>query len=145
MRYVLIISTLFLLTYMPAWAQKDMKATVLAANQAFMDAYAKGAVGMGSFYTTDALLMNANGEAIQGNVAIGKFYKDAFDSGMKRLKLEVIEAEQQGNVLIERGRFTAYGANDTQLDTGKYIVIWKQENGSWKLHRDIGNTSMPAH
>ncbi|WP_020599166.1 YybH family protein [Spirosoma panaciterrae] len=145
MRYVLIISTLFLLTSLPAWAQKDMKATVIAANQAFMDAYAKGAVGMDSFYTTDALLMSPNSEAIQGNVAIGKFYKYVFDSGIKRMKLEAIEAEQQGNVLIERGRYTAYGANDTQLDTGKYIAIWKQENGSWKLYRDINNTSLPPH
>jgi len=30
------------------------------------------------------------------------------------------------------------------LDKGKYIVIWKQEEGQWKLHRDIFNSSMPA-
>jgi ketosteroid isomerase-like protein len=29
------------------------------------------------------------------------------------------------------------------LDKGKYIVIWKQEDGQWKLHRDIFNSSMP--
>jgi hypothetical protein len=30
------------------------------------------------------------------------------------------------------------------LDTGKYIVIWKRENGAWKWHRDIWNSSRPA-
>ena len=29
-------------------------------------------------------------------------------------------------------------------DRGKYIVIWKNEGGSWKLHKDIFNTSQPA-
>jgi ketosteroid isomerase-like protein len=29
------------------------------------------------------------------------------------------------------------------VDRGKYIVIWKREQGQWKLHRDIWNTSMP--
>jgi ketosteroid isomerase-like protein len=30
------------------------------------------------------------------------------------------------------------------LDEGKYIVIWKHEDGQWKLHRDILNSSRPA-
>jgi hypothetical protein len=29
------------------------------------------------------------------------------------------------------------------LDKGKYIVIWKKEDGTWKLHRDIWTTSVP--
>ena len=29
------------------------------------------------------------------------------------------------------------------MDSGKFIVIWKQEGGQWKLHRDIWNSSMP--
>ncbi len=32
----------------------------------------------------------------------------------------------------------------TALDAGKFIVVWKQEAGQWKLHRDIFNSSMPA-
>jgi ketosteroid isomerase-like protein len=30
------------------------------------------------------------------------------------------------------------------VDQGKYIVIWKQDGGQWKLHRDIFNSSLPA-
>lgn len=29
-------------------------------------------------------------------------------------------------------------------DRGKFIVIWKNDGGSWKLHKDIFNTSQPA-
>jgi ketosteroid isomerase-like protein len=27
------------------------------------------------------------------------------------------------------------------MDSGKYVVIWKREDGAWKLHRDIWTTS----
>ena len=29
-------------------------------------------------------------------------------------------------------------------DKGKYIVIWKKEDGKWKIHRDLSNTDLPA-
>ena len=29
-------------------------------------------------------------------------------------------------------------------DSGKYLVVWKNDGGSWKLHRDIWTTSQPA-
>lgn len=133
-----------LLASLSAFAQKDMKADIMAANQKFMDAFQKGATTMNNYYTTAATLMPPASEPIQGNDAIGKFWKGAYDSGVKRAKLETTEAGQEGNEVVEVGRYTLYGANDAQLDTGKYIVVWKQENGAWKLHRDIWNTSMPA-
>lgn len=141
----MLITALFLLTNLPVLAQKDPKAIVMAGNQAFMDAFSKGATTLGNLYTTDALLMNANSDAVRGNTAIGEFWKKAYESGTKRVKLETVEVEPEGNVIIEVGRYTVYGANDAQQDMGKYIVIWKKENGKWKLHRDIGNTNLPAN
>jgi ketosteroid isomerase-like protein len=35
-------------------------------------------------------------------------------------------------------------ANGSVADAGKYIVIWKKDGGTWKLHRDIWTTSPPA-
>jgi hypothetical protein len=28
-------------------------------------------------------------------------------------------------------------------DTGKYIVVWKRQDGVWKLHADIWNSDAP--
>ena len=30
------------------------------------------------------------------------------------------------------------------VSRGKYMIIWRREEGQWKLHRDIFNSSMPA-
>ncbi len=144
MRKVFISSALILLTSLSVFAQKDMKADIMAANQKFMDAFQKGATAMGSLYTSDATLLPPGSEVVQGNAAISTFWKGGYDAGIKRVKLETVEAEQGGNQLVETGRYTLYGANDAQIDMGKYIVVWKKENGDWKLHRDIWNTSTPA-
>ena len=143
MRNALFLSALLLLTSLSVFAQKDMKADIMAANQKFMDAFQKGATTMSSYYTTNATLMPPSSEPIQGNTAIGEYWEGGYESGVKRAKLETIDAEMAGTQVIETGRYTLYGANDAQLDAGKYIVIWKQEGGQWKLHRDIWNTSTP--
>ena len=144
MRKVFISSTLVLLTSLSVFAQKDMKADIMAANQKFMDAFQKGATSMGSFYTSSASLLPPGSDAVQGSAAITTFWKGGYDAGIKRAKLETLEADQSGNQVVEVGKYTLFGTNDAQIDAGKYMVIWKKENGDWKLHRDIWNTSTPA-
>ena len=57
--------------------------------------------------------------------------------GIKEAVLETIEAEDLGDTAIEGGRYRLLVANGSVADAGKYIVIWKREGGTWKLHRDI--------
>lgn len=121
-----------------------MNDVVTAANKKFMETFAGGAATMGNHYTTDAKIYPPGGETVSGNSAIGSFWKGAYEAGVKRAKLETVEAEPAGDKIVEVGTYTLYGEGDAQIDTGKYVVVWKQEAGSWKLHRDIWNTSMAA-
>ena len=122
-----------------------MNDVIVAANQRFMEIFANGATTMGDLYTSDAQIYPPGGDAVSGSSAIGAFWKGAYDSGVKRAKLETIEAEPAGDQIIEVGKFTLYGDGDAQLDAGKYVVVWKQDGGSWKLHRDIWNSSGAAN
>jgi ketosteroid isomerase-like protein len=65
------------------------------------------------------------------------------DSGIKAMTLESVEVEGHGDTAIEVGKYTLHDEGGQPLDEGKYIVIYKQEDGEWKLHRDIFNSSMP--
>lgn len=121
-----------------------IKASIVAANQQFMDAFSKGTTGIGDLYATDAELYPPNGDVVKGNMAIGPVWKGAFDAGVKNVKLETVTAELAGNQVIETGRYVLSGADGSQLDAGKYLVIWKKEKGAWKLYRDIWNTSLAA-
>ena len=64
--------------------------------------------------------------------------------GVKAVKLATVEVVGDGHTAYEVGQFTLQGAEGQVLDAGKYVVIWRQEAGQWKLHRDIWNSSRPA-
>jgi ketosteroid isomerase-like protein len=61
--------------------------------------------------------------------------------GIKNVVSETIEVEDLGDTAIEGGRYRLLVANGSVADGGKYIVVWKNEGGTWKLHRDIWTTS----
>ena len=121
-----------------------MNDAIIAANQKFMEIFASGAETMGDLYTADAEIYPPGGDTISGNTTIGEFWKGAYGAGVKKAKLDTVKTEPVGDQIVEIGKFTLYGDNDAQLDTGKYVVVWKQDGGSWKLHRDIWNTSVAS-
>ncbi len=125
-------------------ASKSIDKNILAANQAFMQAFAAGATAMGDLYASDAQLFPPNGGVVNGSAAITPIWKGAFEAGVKKVTLETTETEQAGDRIIETGNYTLAGADGKPMDNGKYIVVWKKENGNWKLYRDIWNTNMAA-
>jgi uncharacterized protein (TIGR02246 family) len=113
-----------------------------AANERFMQAFERAdAAGLASLYTEDGQLLAPGAEAARGWEAIRAFWQAAMDSGISAAQLEIAEIENHGDTAIEVSRYTLLGAGKEVLDQGKYIVIWKQERGQWKLHRDIFNTN----
>lgn len=57
-----------------------------------------------------------------------------------------IEIAQAGDMATEEGRAvvgmtTPAGA---AVDTAKYLIVWKKENGAWKVAYDVYNMSKPA-
>ena len=58
--------------------------------------------------------------------------------------MDILETTGCGETAYEVGKYTLLGRGGQTLDSGKYVVIWRQEDGQWKLHRDIFNTSLPA-
>jgi len=128
-----------------AIANEELKNAISAANQNFMESFGRAdAEGMGRLYTSDGQLLPTNSDFLTGTVPIQEFWQAVMNMGIKTAKLETVELEEQGDTAIEVGRYTLGGDGGQVLDKGKYVVIWKQKGGQWKLHRDIWNTSMPA-
>ena len=46
-------------------------------------------------------------------------------------------------LVTEVGSYTMTDKAGKEIDKGKYIDLWKMEDGKWKLHRDIFNSDMP--
>jgi uncharacterized protein (TIGR02246 family) len=114
-------------------------------NDNFMETFRRGdAAGMGELYTEDGQLLPPNGDFTRGPQAIGRFWGGAMEAGVRSIRLGNGEVEQHGNTAVEVNTATLHGTNDEVLDEVKYIIVWKRENGEWKIHRDIYNSSRPA-
>jgi ketosteroid isomerase-like protein len=123
----------------------DPRSGVEAANRRFMEAFGRGdAASVAGLYTSSAQLLPAHSDFVAGTTAIQRFWQGAMDMGLKEAVLETVELEAHGETAHEVGRYTLKGAGEQVADAGKYLVIWRLEGGSWKLHRDIWTTSRPA-
>jgi uncharacterized protein (TIGR02246 family) len=123
----------------------DVRTQIGSANKEFMNAFKRGdAAAMAKLYTPEAQLLPANSDFVRGTAAIRAFWQGVIDLGLKDASLETIEAEAHGHTAIEVGRYRLLGAGGAVADSGKYVVVWKNDRGTWKLHRDIWTTSQPA-
>jgi ketosteroid isomerase-like protein len=97
---------------------------------------------MAAHYSSDAWLMFDNSEPFKVS-DIASAWGGAIRMGMKDIKITTQDLVGGPEILAETGTYEMYGANNKLLDKGKYVVVWKRDNGGWKMYRDIGNSSMP--
>lgn len=123
----------------------DVRTQIESANSQFVAAFRRGdAAAVANSYTPEAQLLPAASDFVRGTAAIRTFWQGAIDQGVKDVTLETVEVHPFGDTAIEVGRYKLFAAGGAVADIGKYIVIWKNEGGNWKLHRDIWTTSQPA-
>lgn len=126
-------------------SEVDIQSAIAAANEQFMATFVSGdAAGMAAFYTEDGQLLPPNGDFVTGRESLQNFWQSLFDSGLKGVKLEIVEAKVMGELAYEMSTYTLYTADNQVADQGKYIIIWQQVEGQWKIHRDIFNSNLPA-
>jgi ketosteroid isomerase-like protein len=111
---------------------------------AFTEEFKRGdTFAMAARYSSDALVMPPNSQVIRNN-DIASFWAGAMKMGIKNMRLDIQDVSGNGEWMIETGNYEMYGDNNNALDKGKYVAVWKKENGTWKMYRDIWNTSMPS-
>ncbi len=121
----------------------DIRAEIRRADDAFEATFARGdAAALTRLYTEGAMLLPTDSNFIRGRPAIQAFWQSAMEMGVKQVALEIVELEQHDNTAVEVGRYALRDDAGHVLDRGKYVVIWKQQDGEWKLHRDIWNSSV---
>jgi uncharacterized protein (TIGR02246 family) len=102
----------------------------------------ENATGLANFYTENGMVLPPGSEMVQGREKIRELWEGLFDLGIKKIKLDILEVEQYGDTATEVGKATLLSEDGQIMDKGKYIVIWKQQDGQWKIHRDIFNSSL---
>jgi uncharacterized protein (TIGR02246 family) len=117
---------------------------ITASNSALSAAFAKGdAAAAAALYTSDAMVMPAGSDNVKGNAAIQKFWQGALSNGVGGVKFTTVEVFGRGSSATEVGEYELMDKAGKSIDHGKYIVIWRREDGKWKLHRDMFSTNVP--
>ncbi len=135
--------------------QIEMKDKSAAVRKAIEAAYAKfaanfnrgDAAGVAALYTENATIMPPNSKAIHGTQGILEYWNTGIQMGIKDLKITVEDVKVNGDTAYENGKYSIKIQPEGQegvMDNGKYLVVWKrQDDGDWKIHSDIWNSSAP--
>lgn len=128
----------------PTFNLTTAKAEMVALSIEWMAFVAAGdSVGLANMYAQDAKFMMNGAPAISGRKNIQSAFSGIMKSGISRVDLIIIDVWGTENFLAEEGEVSFF-VGDTEVDQGKYIVLWKKEEGKWKMFRDIFNSNLPA-
>jgi ketosteroid isomerase-like protein len=124
---------------------EELHRAITAGNEKFMAGFSIGdAAVIAACYTKDAKLFPPNSQIISGLQGIKAFWQGEMNRGIKERELETIEVESDMDLAVEAGQYrlkTESEGGDRVIEAGKYIVVWKKDGESWKMHIDIWNTS----
>ena len=114
------------------------------ANKRFQEAIrAADANSMPSLYTSDAKVLPPGADAVSGGDAIERYWQSFFDLGIAGAQPKTEEVIPIGEYALETGQYSVFGQDGSEIDRGKIMVLWKNEGGAWKMHRDTWNSSLP--
>lgn len=98
---------------------------------------------LNNIFTKDANGYPPNSDIITGRDALAAVNSEWVNYGIKEFTEETTSFYGNEEYLIDEGTYYLRYGEDNIIDKGKYINIWKKENGEWKICSNIWNTSLP--
>lgn len=87
-------------------------------------------------YAKDATFGNLKGDKIL--LSWGKQIRNSIKSDTRQLLFKTTSLSTDSEFLVELGIYEVKDSRSNIKGNGEYLVVWKQEDGTWKLYRDIG-------
>jgi ketosteroid isomerase-like protein len=94
-------------------------------------------------YHPEARIYPPNMAMLNSRTDLGRMLAGVPSSGLQSATLSTTDVVASGDLVIETGTYEMKDATKI-VDRGKYMVVWKQDNGRWRIFRDIWNSDMPA-
>jgi ketosteroid isomerase-like protein len=124
---------------------ETMKKIVSERNLVYNNAMVNGdSLNLVNHFTSDCVVLPPNGEQIVGKAAIIPAVMSFSKMGIKKFTDETTRVLGGSNYIIEEGNYFFGGENNSTLDKGKYLCVWKKEGGEWRVCSNMWNTSLPA-
>ena len=80
----------------------------------------------------------------RGSTIAQEWYRldDAVEGGLDGLDIETVELTEYEDVASRVGLATLTAADGSTIDRVKFIEQWVPEDGEWRIHYDIWNTTL---
>ena len=96
-------------------------------------------------YTHDACLM-ANGlPSLRGRNAVKGFFAQAYGNGIVGARFTTQEVDGGPEQATEIGHYSLFAKDQDGeplcVQDGRYFIAWRKENGAWRIHRDMFNST----
>lgn len=113
-------------------------------NERFTKAHLTGdSAAIDAMFTPDASSFPPGANAAIGLPAIHALTMDYLEAGITEFREETTALYGNAEYVIDEGTYVmTYGPNHV-TERGKYVNVWKQVNGSWKIRSNIWNTNAP--
>lgn len=125
----------------------QVKSDIQAAENAWAAALnARDLDALMALYADDAVSMTNNAPMLAGKDAIRKNQEQEFASTPEGLNFtfEVLDIYGDGNTVTETGASTYKNADGEVVGTGKYMCVWKKQDGKYLCVREIYNGDSPS-
>ena len=141
-----ILLCLLICSFSTAYGQNSASATIDlqkakikidSLDKQFAQYYFQGdSVAIYNMYAKDARL-----ESLKGNEILlswGKQIRASIKNDTRNLIFTTTSLSTDSEFLVELGTYEFKDSKGSPKHKGKYLVVWKQEDGTWKLYRDMG-------
>lgn len=116
------------------------EAEIKAGTEKFEAAWNAGdAAGVAAMYSMDAVLLPPNSPPVRGMKNIEALWAESVSMG-GTADLTTDEVFVMGDMATEVGVYVINADDGSTVDNGHYMVVWKLEDGVWKMHRDMWNS-----
>jgi ketosteroid isomerase-like protein len=122
----------------------SVKAHIMKMNESYSERFMSNDPGFYSDrYCADAQVYSPGMPAVMGRDSIRSFFYN--NGNNKEAKIDLPPGNFYGNedLVVEDGTYSFPDGKGGSVDKGKFIAIWKKEEGKWKLYREIWNTDLP--
>ena len=122
---------------------EDFNDSLKEANRVFTDAASRhDAIAIAALYHKDAKVLPPNSDFVSGRDAIENFWRTTLSPSVTGFTVHTEDTEKEDDLGVETGTYEVKGPDNATLDKGKYVVVWKKDDGKWRIYRDIWNSSV---
>lgn len=95
-------------------------------------------------YCKDAVVMGAQAPSVSGRDDIRKYFYNEGKNNEMTIELPTGSFYGNEEMVVEEGTYNFPDGKGGSFDKGKFIALWKMEDGKWKLYREIWNSDLPS-